>query len=120
MRLADALRMMAPSIFASSYSRYGENAWSSRIPPENRNDSSAGSPITIRAPSLPRRMSLMPWRMVVPGEIRRSASISLGSWRGSDTSSFTERLLDRLLQRDGGAHGDPRNRDGTRWSESDG
>ena len=59
------------------------------MPPENRNDSSAGSPITIRAPSLPRRMSLMPWRMVVPGETRRRASISLGSCRGSDTISLT-------------------------------
>src|SRR6185295_17482717 len=103
--------MMAPSIFASSYSRYGENDWSSRIPPENRNDSSAGSPITMSAPRSPRRMSLMPWRMFVPGAIRRSASSILGSVRTSYGCSLMTRFgsgqcePDRRIQRISAADG---------------
>src|SRR4249919_3618772 len=58
------------------------------MPPENRNDSSAGSPITMSAPRSPRRMSLIPWRMFVPGAMRRSASSIFGSVRTSTRGSL--------------------------------
>ena len=82
-RVADAFRMIAPSIFASSYRNCAENGLSSWSPPENRNCSSVASPITIRAPRWPLMMSSIPWRSSVPGAMRRSAATSAGSRRGS-------------------------------------
>ena len=61
------------------------NGTSRRIPPEKRNESSFGSPMTISAPSRERMMSSIPWRSSVPGAIRWSAASSSGSRRGSSS-----------------------------------
>ena len=50
MRLASGARTMAPSIFASSDSRWGLKAASSRKPPEQMLSTSGPSPTTMRAP----------------------------------------------------------------------
>src|SRR6478609_2972013 len=75
--------MIAPSIFASSYSSCGVKGTSSLIPPLNRNESSFGSPITIRAPSLERMMSSIAERSSVPGAMRPTAARIFASRRGS-------------------------------------
>src|SRR4051794_1423603 len=82
--------MIAPSIFDSSYSSCGVNGWSSRIPPEKRNSSLDGSPITISAPSCERMMSSIAIRSSVPGAIRAIASSSFGSLRGSSSAGARE------------------------------
>src|SRR6266536_6250995 len=79
------LTMIAPSIFASSYRNCGVNGCSSRMPPENRNESSLGSPTTMSAPPRERITSSIAWRRSVPGAMRCSASSSCGSRRGSSS-----------------------------------
>src|SRR5436190_23981833 len=53
------------------------------MPPENMNERSEGSPITISAPSRDRMMSSIPCLSSVPGAIRATAASSLESSRGS-------------------------------------
>ena len=59
--------MMAPSIFASSDSRCGLNAASSRNPPEQMLSTSGPSPTTMSAPMRACRMRSRPSRSGVPG-----------------------------------------------------
>ena len=68
--------MMAPSILASSDSRCGLNAASSRKPPEQMFSTSGPSPTTIRAPIFDCRMRSSPSRKGLPGATTASASSS--------------------------------------------
>src|SRR6266513_1551887 len=52
------------------------------------NDSSEGSPITIRAPSRALMMSSIPWLSGVPGAMREIAVRMLGSMRGSSSAAL--------------------------------
>ena len=62
------------------------------FPPEKRNASSSGSPITISAPVRAWTMLSMPSRSAVPGATISSAFTSRGSWRpSSSVSSSPER-----------------------------
>ena len=77
--------MIAPSIFASSYRNCGVNGWSSRIPPEKRNDSSCGiadhdQRALARADDVVDRLAQLRARRDPP-----SASSSCGSRRGSSS-----------------------------------
>ena len=74
-------RMMAPSIFASSDSRWGVNSASRRKPPEHTCSTSGPSPTTIIAPMRAWRMRSSPSRSGVPGATRRRES-SIASVRG--------------------------------------
>src|ERR671932_1064825 len=55
------------------------------MPPEYKNESAFGSPITISAPSCERMMSSIACRNSVPGAIVAIARRSLGSRRGSSS-----------------------------------
>ena len=74
MRLASAARIVAPSIFASSDSRCGLYAASSRNPPEQMLSTSGPSPTTMSAPMPARRIRSRPSRSGEPGATRASAS----------------------------------------------
>ncbi len=63
--------MIAPSIFASSDSRWGVNSASSRKPPEQMLSTAGSSPTTISAPIFAWRMRSMPSRSGVPGATNR-------------------------------------------------
>src|SRR5436305_13077991 len=52
------------------------------------NATSAGSLITINAPSRERMMSSIPWRSGVPGAIRATAPSTSGSIRGSSSAAL--------------------------------
>ena len=84
-RVALAARMMAPSILASSDSRWGLNSASSRKPPEQMLSTSGPSPTTISAPMLACRIRSRPSRSGRPGATAASASImaALGRRRHS-------------------------------------
>ena len=78
MRLASAAKMMAPSIFASSESRWGLKAASSRKPPEQMFNTSGPSP-TITSPPMPAwRIRSIPSRRARPGATWASAARSAG------------------------------------------
>src|SRR5712691_170019 len=74
-------RMMAPSILASSDSRWGVNSASRRKPPEHTCSTSGPSPTTIIAPMPAWRMRSRPSRSGVPGATSRRES-SIASVRG--------------------------------------
>ena len=80
MRLASGARTMAPSIFASSDSRWGLKAASSRKPPEQMLSTSGPSPTTTRAPMPDCRMRSRPSRSGLPGATTARAS-SMASLR---------------------------------------
>src|SRR5579884_3813464 len=87
-REQSAARMIAPSIFASSESRWGVNSASRRKPPEQTLRTSGPSPTTMRAPILAWMMRSRPSRSGRPGATSRSAA-SIGSdrgWSGSGPS----------------------------------
>ena len=67
MRVASALRMIAPSIFASSLRRCGLYGASSRKPPLQMASTSGPSPTTTSAPILARTTRSSPSRSGVPG-----------------------------------------------------
>src|SRR5438445_7311145 len=69
------------------------------MPPEYRNESSCGSPTTIRAPSRERITSSTACRIGVPGAIVSTAASRFGSRRGS--SSDGVRVKPRSLRRSG-------------------
>ena len=75
MRLASGARMMAPSIFASSESRWGLNSASSRKPPEQIDSTSGRHRRLFSAPMLAWRIRSSPSRNGRPGAIDPSASI---------------------------------------------
>ncbi len=81
MREASGARMMAPSILASSESRWGLNSASSRNPPEQMESTPGPSPTTTRAPRLARRMRSSPSRSGRPGAAMARASLSGELWR---------------------------------------
>ena len=87
MRLASEARMMAPSILASSDSRWGLKAASSRNPPEQMFSTSGPSPTTTRPPILAWRMRSRPARSGVPGATTPSAARSSGLRRGAIAGS---------------------------------
>ena len=66
-------RMIAPSIFASSLSRWGLYGASTRNPPEQIDSTSASSLSTSSAPALERTTRSIPSRSGVPGARRASA-----------------------------------------------
>ena len=94
--VALALRMMAPSIFATWYRNAGVKSMSSLIPPEFRKLRSSGSPITIRPPVWACRMLSMPSRKAVPGAIISSAFINPGSALTSESNSSPDRSATTL------------------------
>ena len=87
MRLASLARMMAPSIFASSESRCGLNAASSRNPPEQMLRTSGPSPTTSSAPMLDCRIRSRPSRNGCPGATAAKASSSATLRRGATGES---------------------------------
>ena len=91
MRLASAARMMAPSIFASSDSRCGLKAASSRKPPEQMLSTSGPSPTTMSAPMLACRMRSRPSRSGVPGATAASASMSWALGRETTAQAYCGR-----------------------------
>src|SRR5262245_14747578 len=77
-------RMIAPSIFASSDTRWGVNPASSRKPPEQMLRTSGPSPTTMSAPIFACKMRSMPSRSGVPGATSRNAA-----YNASDRRSVT-------------------------------
>jgi hypothetical protein len=76
MRLASAARMIAPSIFATSWRRWGVNPASRRKPPEQICSTSVPSPTTMSAPLPDWRTRSIPSRKDCPGATdARAASI---------------------------------------------
>ena len=73
--------MMAPSILASSDSRWGLNSASSRKPPEQMESTAGSSPTTTRAPRLACSTRSRPSRNGRPGAAMASASLSAVCWR---------------------------------------
>ena len=74
---------MAPSVLASSDSRWGENAAFTRNPPEEMLSTSGPSPITIRAPMPALRIRSKPSRSGCPGATAASAACSSGLRRSA-------------------------------------
>ena len=91
-REQSAARMRAPSILASSESRWGVNSASRRNPPEHTDSTSGPSPTTISAPLLAWRMRSIPSRRGVPGATIRNASSS-ASDRRKGTSGSPSRVV---------------------------
>ncbi len=91
MRLESGARMIAPSILASSDSRWGLNSASSRKPPEQMLSTSGPSPTTIRAPMLACRIRSRPSRNGRPGATAASASIRVALGRESTPASYFAR-----------------------------
>src|SRR5438270_5111449 len=92
-REQSAARMRAPSILASSDSRWGVNSASSRNPPEQTASTSGPSPTTIRAPLLAWRMRSIPSRRGVPGATIRNASSSASDRRNGTSGSPSMRVV---------------------------
>ena len=88
MRLASEARMIAPSIFASSDSRCGLNAASSKKPPEQMLSTSGPSPTMISAPIFALRTRSRPSRSAVPGATARRAWTRSGLRRGTTARSY--------------------------------
>src|SRR5579883_870165 len=85
MREASRARMMAPSIFASSDSRWGVNSASRRNPPLQMESTAASSPTTTRAPRWACRIRSRPSRRAVPGAT--SPNASMRRWSGWSTTA---------------------------------
>ena len=73
-RAQSAVTMIAPSIFASSESRWGVNSASRRNPPEQTPSTSGPAPKTSRAPIRAWMIRSMPSRSGVPGATRCRAA----------------------------------------------
>ncbi len=82
-RLASEARMMAPSILASSESRWGLKAASSKKPPEQMLSTSGPSPTTTRPPIFACRIRSSPDRRWVPGATTLNAVLSDALRRGA-------------------------------------
>ena len=82
-------RMIAPSILASSESRWGVNSASSRNPPEQTDSTSGPSPTTMSAPMRAWRMRSRPSRSGVPGATSRRATIMASDRGGAGTVALS-------------------------------
>ena len=74
--VASASQMTAPSILASSRSRWAEKSTSNANPPVAMVSTMRSVPRTTKPPVLPRRMRSRPSRKVVPGATRAMAARS--------------------------------------------